>query len=93
MRFGLLPMEGGYTPPGTQDFQWGSLWPGVLPDWFNKPLAQAIIAALLVIILWWWASRNLKVQPGKGQALADDERTTRTIDRFLTELESSGAAR
>lgn len=28
-----------------------------------------------------------------GEALADDERTTRTIDRFLTELESSGAAR
>lgn len=28
-----------------------------------------------------------------GEALADDERTNRTIDRFLTELESTGAAR
>ncbi len=71
MRFGLLPMEGGYTPPGTHDFEWYSLWPGVLPDWFNKPLAQAIIAALLVIILWALVSRNLKVQPGKGQFVAE----------------------
>lgn len=72
MRFGLLPMEtGGYTPPGTHDFDWGSLWPGVLPDWVNKPLAQAVIAAVLVIVLWLWASRGLKIKPGKGQFFAE----------------------
>ena len=83
MRFGLLPMEGGYTPPGTQDFEWGSLWPGVLPEWFNKPLAQALIAAALVILLWWWASRNLKVRPGKGQMVAE----------YLYEFVRNGIAR
>ena len=73
MRFGLLPMEtgGGYEPPGTKDFLWDSIWPGVLPDWVNKPLLQAIIGALLVIALWWVASRNLKIKPGKGQFLAE----------------------
>lgn len=70
MRFGLLPMEGGYTPPGTQDFDWGALW-GSLPEWFNKPLAQAIIAALIVIILWWLAARKLSIKPGKGQFVAE----------------------
>lgn len=68
MTIGLVPMEGGgYTPPGVDDFKWGSIWPGVLPDWFNKPLAQAIIGCLLVIIFWWIGSRKLKVQPSKGQ--------------------------
>lgn len=58
---------GGYTPPGVDDFKWGSMWPGVLPDWFNKPFAQAVIGALLVIIFWWIGTRKLKVQPGKKQ--------------------------
>ena len=73
MRFGLLPMEtgGGYEPPGTDDFLWDSIWPGVLPDWVNKPLIQAVIGALLVILLWWIASRNLKVKPSKGQFLGE----------------------
>lgn len=71
MRFGLLPMEtGGYIPPGTHDFEWGALWTG-LPDWVNKPLAQAVIAAVLVIVLWLWASRGLKLKPGKGQFFAE----------------------
>lgn len=73
MTLGLLPMEAGghYTPPGTKDFLWDSIWPGVLPDWVNKPLLQAIIGALLVIVLWLWASRKLKIKPGKGQFLAE----------------------
>lgn len=75
MTLGLLPMEttggGEYHPPGTEDFLWYSVWPGVFPDWVNKPLIQAIIGALIVMGLWWWASRNLKVQPTKGQFLAE----------------------
>ncbi|MFV0427981.1 MAG: F0F1 ATP synthase subunit A [Arachnia sp.] len=69
----LLPLEtdGGYTPPGVEDFYWESIWPGVLPDWVNKPFMQAVIGALLVIGLWWWASRNLKVKPTRGQFLAE----------------------
>lgn len=68
----MFPLEtdGGYTPPSTDDFKWGALFEG-LPEWFNKPLAQAIIGALLVIILWWWASRSLKTKPGKGQFAAE----------------------
>lgn len=65
-----LETEGGYTPPGVQDFQWdGGFIPGV--DWFNKPLVQAIIGALLVILLWWLAARRLRVVPSKGQFLAE----------------------
>lgn len=75
MTLGLLPMEtgggGGYVPPGVDDFLWDSIWPGVLPDWVNKPFCQAVIGAALVIVLWWLASRKLKVQPSKGQFLAE----------------------
>lgn len=69
MTIGLVPLEsgGGYKPPGTDDFEWYSVWPGVLPDWVNKPLLQAIIAAILVIAFWYFGSRKLKVQPSKGQ--------------------------
>ncbi len=71
---GLLPLEGdGYTPPGVDDFKFGPAFPGG-PEWLmwvNKPALQAIIGALLVILLWWWASRNLKVQPSKGQFLGE----------------------
>lgn len=84
MRFGLLPLEsgGGYTPPGTHDFEWFSLIPG-LPDWVNKPLIQAVIAALIVVVLWVWASRGLKVKPGKGQFFAE----------YLYEFVRNGIAR
>lgn len=73
MTIALLPLEsgGGYTPPGVEDFHWYSVWPGVLPDWMNKPFFQAVIGALLVIVLWWLASRRLQVKPGKGQFLAE----------------------
>lgn len=74
MSLGLLPMEtdgGGYTPPGVEDFLWDSVWPGVLPDWMNKPFLQAVIGAALVIILWWIASRRLKTQPSKAQFAAE----------------------
>ena len=74
MSLGLLPMEtdgGGYTPPGVEDFLWDSVWPGVLPDWMNKPFFQAVIGAALVIILWWIASRRLKTQPSKAQFAAE----------------------
>ena len=73
MTFALLPMEsgGGYTPPGVHDFLFDSVWPGVLPDWVNKPFLQAVIGAVLVIVLWWLAARSLKVKPTKGQFLAE----------------------
>ena len=73
MTLGLLPMEtgGGYHPPGVTDFYWYSVWPGVLPDWMNKPFFQAVIGAALVIVLWWIASRKLKIQPSKGQFAAE----------------------
>lgn len=75
MTLGLLPMEtgseGGYHPPGTDDFLWYSVWPGVLPDWMNRPFFQALIGAALVMIVWWLASRNLKVKPTKSQFLAE----------------------
>ncbi|GAA4900135.1 F0F1 ATP synthase subunit A [Tessaracoccus lubricantis] len=85
MTLGLLPLEtgGDYTPPGTEDFLWPSLMPGVLPDWVNKPLIQAVIGALLVIILWVVASRKLKVQPTKGQFFAE----------YLYEFVRNGIAR
>ncbi|HJE52139.1 MAG TPA: F0F1 ATP synthase subunit A [Tessaracoccus flavescens] len=82
---GLLPMEtgGGYTPPGTKDFEWFSVLPGVLPDWMNKPFFQAIIGAALVIIFWWIASRKLKLKPSKGQFFAE----------YLYEFVRNGIAR
>ncbi|GAB3814318.1 F0F1 ATP synthase subunit A [Tessaracoccus terricola] len=71
MNPGLFPLEdGGYTPPGVEDFHWGALVEG-MPEWMNKPFFQAVIGALLVILLWWWASRNLKTKPGKGQFFAE----------------------
>lgn len=72
MRPGLLPLEeeGGYTPPGVDDFKWGAIFEGA-PDWVNKPFLQAVIGAVLVILLWWWASRNLKVKPSKGQYVSE----------------------
>lgn len=85
MTLGLLPMETGgeFETPGTADFMWDSIWPGVLPDWVNKPLLQAIIGALLVIALWLWASRKLKIQPSKGQFFAE----------YLYEFVRNGIAR
>lgn len=69
MTIGLVPFEsgGGYTPPGTKDFLWDSIWPGVLPDFVNKPLVQAIIGALLVILFWYIGTRKLSVKPTKKQ--------------------------
>lgn len=70
----LIPMageEGGFTPPGVGDFHWDSVWPGVLPDWMNKPFFQVVIAAILVIVLWLIASRRLKLVPTKGQFVAE----------------------
>lgn len=63
--------EGGYTPPGVQDFIWdGGFIPGV--DWVNKPLVQAVIGAILVIVLWLIAARRLKIVPSKGQFFAEN---------------------
>lgn len=58
---------GGYTPPSTEDFLWDSVWPGVLPNWVNKPLIQALIAFLLVALVWYFSSRKLSVKPSKRQ--------------------------
>ncbi|MEZ5085534.1 MAG: F0F1 ATP synthase subunit A [Tessaracoccus sp.] len=72
MTIALLPLEsGGYTPPGVEDFWWNSVWPGVLPDWMNKPFFQAVIGAALVILLWWLASRKLQIKPTKRQFFAE----------------------
>ncbi|GAA3857121.1 F0F1 ATP synthase subunit A [Tessaracoccus defluvii] len=74
MTLGLLPMEsgGGYTPPGVDDFKWDPWFPDLAwLSWLNKPSAQAIIAAALIIVLWLVASRNLKIQPSKGQFFAE----------------------
>ncbi len=70
----LLPLDGGgggYTPPGSHDFVWGSIAPGLLPDWVNKPFAQAVLGAILVIVFWLLASRKLQVVPGRGQFFAE----------------------
>ena len=71
----LIPMEGGessggYTPPSLDDFKFDALFPG-WPDWINKPLIQAVIAAIIVIAIWVISSRKLKVVPSKGQFLQE----------------------
>lgn len=71
----LIPMEGGessggYTPPSLDDFKFDALFPG-WPDWINKPLIQAVIAAVIVIAIWVISSRKLKVVPSKGQFLQE----------------------
>ena len=60
----LIPLagEGGYTPPGVNDFDFA----GVLGfEWLNKYFLQALLAFVIVLVLWFVLSRNLQVVPGK----------------------------
>ena len=67
----LLPLEGESWPPGEHSFDSRPLFPGVLPDWVNNHVAQAVIGAILVIVFWLWMSRNLKVVPTKKQFIGE----------------------
>lgn len=67
-----VPMEtgsdaGGWHVPSLEDFEFVGGFGG--PDWVNKPLVQAVMAAVIVIVLWMLASRKLSVVPRKAQFL------------------------
>lgn len=66
----LIPMsgEGGYTPPGVQDFVFD---PVLGTTWLNKVFIQSILALIIVIVLWAILSRDLKVIPGKRQMFGE----------------------
>ncbi len=71
----LIPLEGeaehSAWPPSAESFNSRALFPGVLPDWVNNHLAQAVIAAVLVIGFWLWMAHGQKVVPGKKQFLGE----------------------
>jgi F-type H+-transporting ATPase subunit a len=58
-------------PPGVASFCSRALFPGVLPDWVNNHLAQAVIGAALVIGFWLWVAHNQKVVPGRRQFIGE----------------------
>ena len=60
----MIPLEGGFTNPGLEDFQFDPLWG---TTWLTKPMVQLVLAALIVIVMWVLASRKLKVVPSKSQ--------------------------
>lgn len=62
----VIPMEGAW-PPGTHSFDSKPLFPGVMPDWVNNHMFQAIIGALLVIGFWLWMAHGQKIVPTKKQ--------------------------
>ena len=62
----MIPMEGGYTNPGVEDFHFEPLWGTA---WVTKPLLQLVIAAILVIVVWCVVSRKLRTVPSKSQFL------------------------
>ena len=67
----ILPLEGGAWPPGEHSFASRPLFPGVLPDWVNNHVAQAVIGAVLVILFWLWMARGQSVVPGKKQTFGE----------------------
>ncbi len=70
----VIPLEGGHDgawPPGEQSFASRPLFPGVLPDWVNNHMAQAVIGAILVIAFWLWMAKGQKLVPGKKQTLGE----------------------
>jgi F-type H+-transporting ATPase subunit a len=58
-------------PPGVTSFCSRALFPGVLPEWVNNHLFQAVIAAVIVIVFWLWVSHNQKVVPGRRQFVGE----------------------
>ena len=70
----ILPLEGetgGAWPPGVHSFDSRPLFPGVLPDWVNNHMAQAVVGAILVIAFWLWMAHSQKVVPGRKQAIGE----------------------
>ena len=67
----ILPLEGGAWPPGEHSFASRPLLPGVLPDWVNNHVAQAVLGAILVILFWLWMAKGQTVVPGKKQAFGE----------------------
>ncbi|MFT3877926.1 MAG: F0F1 ATP synthase subunit A [Propioniciclava sp.] len=67
----ILPLEGASWPPGEHSFDSRPLFPGVLPDWVNNHVAQAVIGAILVIVFWLWMSARQTIVPGKKQAVGE----------------------
>ncbi len=58
-------------PPGVTSFCSRALLPGVLPDWVNNHLLQAVLGAALVIGFWLWVARGQKVVPGRRQFVGE----------------------
>lgn len=67
----VIPLEGAAWPPGEHSFASRPLFPGVLPDWVNNHMAQAVLGALLVIGFWLWMAKGQKVVPGRKQTLGE----------------------
>lgn len=72
----LVPLEGeagehSAWPPGVESFASRPLFPGVLPDWVNNHVAQAVIGAAVVILFWLWMARGQSVVPGRKQFLGE----------------------
>jgi F-type H+-transporting ATPase subunit a len=73
----FLPWRANRGRPGEHSFDSRPLFPGVLPDWVNNHVAQAVIGAILVIALLVWMSRNLKtVVPTQEAVRRRDSSTT-----------------
>ena len=62
----MIPMEGGFTNPGLEDFHFEPLWG---TTWVTKPLIQLVVAAIVVVVVWCLASRKLRTVPSKSQFL------------------------
>lgn len=67
----LLPLEGGSWPPGEHSFASRPLFPGILPDWVNNHVAQAVIGAILVIAFWLWMANRQRIVPTRKQAIGE----------------------
>ncbi|MCP2340004.1 F0F1 ATP synthase subunit A [Actinomadura rupiterrae] len=44
-----------FHAPGGELFQWGPLWPGVLPHWVTKPVLLIVLSAVAVCLFCWRA--------------------------------------
>ena len=58
-------------PPGVSSFCSRALFPGVLPDWVNNQLFQAVVGALVVIGFWLWVAHSQKVVPSRRQFIGE----------------------